>query len=471
MVNTMHTRSSRHKPPSSRRPQREEGASETGSRAHGESLPVEVLQRAAGNQVLQHLLLRLRPGRGSGASEAHSPLSILQREVAEGNPGSALSEAIPASERRRLRVVTAPVVIQALHDLFSTEGGTTTRPLPEGVAARYGAGIEPSLQRGLSNVAGTMTGHMTPPPLEVNSTVTLSLDLTPYGGQNAAYRFTYVEHGRAREILIEMVGAISAAAPTEAQAQADELKFSGHGFRRGPGWSADERRTLLAAVARVPDAILTPVDGLIFRRDGAHPEEPNRGGDYDAEDHAITMYDVAFSASQVRYGAPDGGLADDAMRSIIHEIGHAADLLPLRRVWAQLQQAQDALLEAFREYESPPGSGEYQFPDTEQARWTSLNARVTAAQQARNQERSRSGHRWQAGEEGNYVIVEGGSGAAGSAFRAAAQQDGAVRITHYSDEEWQEYYAESFSLYITDPQTLRRLRQHVYDYFVAHPPQ
>ena len=46
-----------------------------------------------------------------------------------------------------------------------------------------------------------------------------------------------------------------------------------------------------------------------------------------------------------------------------------------------------------------------------------------------------------------------------------------VRVTEYSDREWQEYYAESFSLYISDPIVLRQLRRHVYDYFVAHHPR
>ena len=50
-------------------------------------------------------------------------------------------------------------------------------------------------------------------------------------------------------------------------------------------------------------------------------------------------------------------------------------------------------------------------------------------------------------------------------FRLAAQQDGGIRITHYSDKEWGEYFAEYYSLYVTDPDAMRRLRPHVFAIF------
>ena len=66
---------------------------------------------------------------------------------------------------------------------------------------------------------------------------------------------------------------------------------------------------------------------------------------------------------------------------------------------------------------------------------------------------------------------EGGTGAGSSAFRQAAQQDGGVRITSYSTREWQEYFAESYSLYMTNPAVLQQLRPNVYAFFVANHPR
>jgi hypothetical protein len=142
------------------------------------------------------------------------------------------------------------------------------------------------------------------------------------------------------------------------------------------------------------------------------------------------------------------------------------DLLPLRQAWNRLEQAEATRRAAFGQYENPPGSGNYQFPNTEQARWNVLSQQVNAAELARNQARSRSGERWQQTASGEWTNVQGPVAAGNIAFRQAAMQDGPRRLTSYSNADWGEYFAESFSMYITAPDTLRRLRPHVYDYFV-----
>lgn len=86
------------------------------------------------------------------------------------------------------------------------------------------------------------------------------------------------------------------------------------------------------------------------------------------------------------------------------------------------------------------------------------------------QPRSASGYRWQQ-QAGEWERVEGSTAAGSCDFRLAAQQDGGVRVTQYSDREWQEYFAEAFSLYITNPIVLQQLRSHVYDYFVTNYPR
>jgi hypothetical protein len=99
-----------------------------------------------------------------------------------------------------------------------------------------------------------------------------------------------------------------------------------------------------------------------------------------------------------------------------------------------------------------------------------LQGQITQAEQALTQARSASGYRWQQ-QAGVWEQVEGGTGPGSNAFRLAAQQDGGIRITQYSDTEWQEYFAEAFSLYMTSPTVLEQLRPHVYDYFVSNYPR
>lgn len=387
----------------------------------------------------------------------------------------ALSDSLPEGERTRIRVVTTPVTIGNVDDLFSTQGGRTTISLPAGVSVNFAGGIAQTLQHGLRNVAGELTS-MNPPPLEVNSTITLALDLGRHGGDYAAFRFTRVEHRPARgaptqEILIERLGSIGMEGLTPSQVQANQERFNRHGFTRGSGWSTPQFEGLLAAIAQVPDNMLTPVDGIRFERQGVHSTRADTAGEYDPQHHTITMFDRAFDTSMTRFGMPGGGFASLTVQNVIHEIGHAIDLLPLRQTWSQLEQAQGTLHTAFAQYENPPGSGQYQFPSSEQANWNRLQQQITAAEQARDRARSRSGFRWQRNAQGEFEHVQGSTAAGSNAFRLAAQQDGATRITHYSDTDWGEYFAESFSMYIAAPETLHRLRPHVYDYFVANFPR
>ncbi len=74
-----------------------------------------------------------------------------------------------------------------------------------------------------------------------------------------------------------------------------------------------------------------------------------------------------------------------------------------------------------------------------------------------------SGHKWVQGQSGSDELVNNKK--ANTAFRRAAVLDGGTRISSYSDDAWEEYFAESFALYITDPRTLENLRPKVSKYF------
>lgn len=384
---------------------------------------------------------------------------------------SELSAALPETERKKLTVITSAVSFN-VDGLFSTKIAKTTIPLPTKVIARFASGVPAKLQDGLKNVAGTIV----PKPLELNSTMTLALDLEPYGGDYGAYRFTYVEHkpkkgAPTQEVLIERLGAIGVEGLTKSQATAAQKKFDAHSFRRGSGWSDPEFESVRAAIAQLPDSTLSPVDGITFNRDRVDKKDPTTGGNYDPDTHTITIFDTAFMVSPTRFGTPGVGISTDTVRAVAHEVGHAVDLRPLRQAWAGLEQKQQALKTAFAQFEKPPGSGNYSFPSTKQATFNKLMADITAAEQALTAARSESGERYIKGTSGKFEMIEGGTAAGLIEFRQAAEKDGGKRITAYSNKEWQEYYAESFSLYITDPGTFQRLRPNVHAFFSKKHPK
>jgi hypothetical protein len=385
--------------------------------------------------------------------------------------------------------VTTPLAVEDYLQFFSTTGGTASAPLPEGVTARFDQGIPAALQPGLRSVAARLTQQQN--GLEPNTTITLALDLRSVRGPSSAFRFTYVEHAAARgrpatgEILVESMVRPAATPGTPPPAPGSsgptpQERFAQHGFRSGGGWSSRERASLLQAIASVPDSTLAPISGLRFERDTAGSNDPQAGGEYNPDTHTVTMFDRAFAqaGAQVRYGTPGAALIDESTRDIIHEIGHALDLLPLRLAWRRITEAQVAIRNAFAEFEDPPGSGLYNFPSTEQASWNRLSAQLAAAERARDATVSLSGSRWQAPPGGGEMeIVDGPAGARNTAFRQAAERDrqaggrGAQRITSFSDGAWHEYWAESYSLYVAAPDQLRDLRPQVYAYFEARFPR
>ncbi|MFQ5896977.1 MAG: hypothetical protein ACE5JN_01840 [Candidatus Methylomirabilia bacterium] len=374
-------------------------------------------------------------------------------------------------ERQRIKVVTSRVNISGIHHLFSTNARRITVSLPGGVTVHFAQTIPQPLHHGLRNFAGMIIPHT----LSLNSTITFALDLERYGGDYAAFRYTYVERRprtgrRTREVLIERLGSIGVEGLPPSQVEVNSKRFDQHQFRLGSSWSNQEFEAVLEALARIPDSMLSLVNGLRFNRARGHPRQP--GGAYDPLTHTITMHNRAFHESMTRFGTPGQGLSTDAARSIAHEIGHAIDLRPLRHAWDRLGRAEAALRVAFSHYETPPGTGNYRVPNGKQAAWNRLRQQITAAERARDRARSASGYRWRrSSQTGDFEIVPEAAGTAGNAFRRAAEKDGGVRITRYANQEWGEYFAESFSFYIMDPRNLQRLRPNVHAFFVANFPR
>jgi len=361
-----------------------------------------------------------------------------------------LSEELPAGQRRRLRVVTHDVQLDAsrIEQYFSTVGGRTTLGFtPRISAVRIADAIPANLHHGLRNTAAALLEQGLVP----NSTITIDLDLRPHGGTHAAYRFTYVQlPGRRRggRVLVERLGAVPTRRAQSAQRRVGEQRFQRHGFVRDANWADSEYAVLLEAIAYVSDTQLSRIQGVTFQR-AARPAPPGRRrhahGDYDVATHIITIYDSAFrNIGLTRSGGPGQPLANSPAMTILHEIGHAIDLIPLGSAHRDLEAVESA-----------------------QAR----GPRLASARRAFQTARSASGSRWQwSRRHREYRLAEGGRGAASNAFRQALRADGGVRVTTLPDRVWREYFAEAFVIYVTDPDTLHRLRPNVYQYFVTNFP-
>jgi hypothetical protein len=171
-----------------------------------------------------------------------------------------------------------------------------------------------------------------------------------------------------------------------------------------------------------------------------------------------------------RIGAPGSSAA---AHTIAHEIGHAFDFIPLRSAIERERFAVAEFNRTFGRYETSPGSGQYQLPKNQQDSWDKHSQKVAALRQAREAARTLSGSRWQLrpdSREFEFVDPDGADESVGE-FRQAAGMDGPVRISKYSEKDWQEYFAECFSLYVLDPQSLEWLRSNIFQYFAKHFPR
>lgn len=394
-----------------------------------------------------------------------------------------LSDALPVEERQRIKVSMAKVpdiMLQYAALLLSPEGEKKDENLPEGVAIQFSSAIGKELQDGLTKVAAFFIASGITP----NTTFTIPADLGALDDY-AAFRFTYVEHqpreGTAtKEVLVERLGSLGLKRQSPAQKKDAQEKFDAHKFVLQGTWNIKDANRLRAAIQKIPDNLLSPLDGMIFVRRAAKQQAAASEGkdaqgaqqqqkkiteaDYHYEDtdakitHKIVVYDSAFEISDSpRYGLPGEGVSDDLTQIIVHEIGHGLDQLPLSQAWGKRRGTQAELIEA-REKGAPDVA------EKEKTRNEALKASYAA--------RSASGYFFSFNQETQKEkAVEGAIEPGNNEFRLAAQKDGGIRISDYSKESWAEYFGESFSLYILDPSTLKRLRKNVYEYFLKNFPK
>ena len=384
-----------------------------------------------------------------------------------------LSDAIPLADRKRIKVLTTQVIAPSdlnVDELFSTTGARVTSPLPEGVTAEFSGTIPETLRRGLSSVAGRLISKLSPPPLVLDTSISLAIDLGNYGGDYAMYRFTYFTHhaptGPARKrLLIERVAALGMEGLRQSQRDALEKRLTDRKLKFRGSWKPDERDVVLEAVGRLPDAQLAMIEGATFERGGASGPDPKEAGHYDVETHTIMLVDKAFVPSASRFSVPTTQAVGFATHAVMHEIGHAIDVRKFRAANTALAAAAAALRSEFGAFETPRGSGRFEnIPQDRMPRFNQLMADVTKARKGIDTPTTESGHK----AEKDTITADPN---AKTDFRAAVAKDGGVRTTPYSDESWAEAFAEAYTLYINEPDSLRRLRPAVFAFFTKNFPK
>jgi len=390
---------------------------------------------------------------------------------------------LPEADRKRIQVVTntvraAPSAAE-LRDTYFDKG--TTLGGPSDTAVVVDASVPAALTKGLTNLAGDWsTGP--DPSLKPNSTFTVQLDLTAQGGAAAPYRFTFnlppAAAGKKQQgrITVEQLGATTppagAAKPPEpkpGQAPppdpvADRIKAASITYS---GYGKAEEQALRGAISVVPAAHLAAVSGLRFARQAKNAADPKVAGKYFpkadpaegvAAANTIVMYDNAFAASDVTF--VEGGTATSyASRLIVHEIGHAVDLRALALAAEDVEARTAAVNAAAGTFNSA----------AEKKRYDDAVKAEKAAKDTLKATRSRSGTKT---VDTGGVLTDEISAATvrGVGFREAVKKDG-KDVSKYGEADWQESYAEAYSLFVTSPSSLLTLRPATHDYLSKNLPK
>lgn len=365
-------------------------------------------------------------------------------------------QTIPLSERQAIQVSTMAVTIPnarivAFFRLMPSGNPGEQRSV--GATNSYSQNIPAALKVGLASIGAWIQGDTNALPL--NSSIEVDLDLSNFGGSQATYRFTYFAHasGRGRRrttanvMLIEQVGA-AVAAPAGQAAPANSFTIGSSTFKLSGTWTNDEYAVLRQALGLLPAQALTDAAGVTFSKSGSSGSAAE-AGNYDSATDTISLHNNAFPSSSMRVGQRSQGV-----HNVLHEIGHALDLRVLQRVWNTFNTA------------GQPASARAGFLGR----------------------RSPSGARHVRDAQGNYNVEQNMADTSG-AFRQAARRDQVRRdtsgrtttvgsaatlsggITSYADTDYQELFAEAFSLYISAPETLRQLRPNIYNYFNSRYPR
>jgi hypothetical protein len=332
-------------------------------------------------------------------------------------------------------------------------------------------GIPASFRAPLTNVLDELTDGWLKKP---NTTAAVELDLSGHGGVKTVWRFTHVETKEVTRYLIDLI-------TNQAAATADDTKLNAHKFSIDSS-DADFKAVVQQAVDRIPDVMLSQIDGVTFKRGRADATNPtSTAGNYNADKHEVTIFNIGMKQGASRYDENAGYAApiDDRVRKVIHEIGHAIDEVALRKAFADRRAGAKEFKDKWPANVTVDAEGRATWsatdmPNDELKKLEADGKKFEKIDDAVGKARSETGHG-----------VVGSTPAIATPFKKALDADGSRPLTPYVAEklaEWKaekdptqnlkkqadfltEAYAEAFSLYISEPETLRALRPKTYAFF------
>ncbi|HTN47558.1 MAG TPA: DUF4157 domain-containing protein [Flavipsychrobacter sp.] len=379
-----------------------------------------------GKQLLAHELTHV------AQQEAGTP-GIHRKEKKEIENLTDIGEADRLEMEREKKPVEASLVEPAkLTGLFATDpklaGGATESIGAPGDTVKFSSNIKTltatkgfDIQRGLTSVAGLLHGRASALPL--NTSTSIELDLTAFGGSKSIFRFSYYDktEGKAtsEEVLVEMLSTTATASKSTMPTSSKDFGIGKRKFTLESGWAQEEYDQLVQALNMIPDSGLQNIDGIRFKR-SADKADDAEAGHYSQDDNSITIRNKAFNNNPVRYGS-----YKPAVQVIVHEVGHAIDFYTVNKAWAQYEK--------------------------------------DGNEKNLEKESTLSGQQWRKNDAGDFELRDTGIQ---TDFRKAVKKDkGSKSITGYGNTDTLENFAEAFSMYITDADLLKALRPNTYDFF------
>ena len=341
---------------------------------------------------------------------------------------------IPQPVRNRITlwdtvIAAATLSPTALSDYFrttapSSSAGFNGTIVVDSSVTTTGSVAPYDLTRGLNNIPGViMSEHM-----PVNSTVTLNMDLSSFGGQNGIFRFTYINTNTntaatatpVYEFHIEFVGAVHTA--TAQSARPATITIGSNSFTAAGTWPDDRYDELVEVLGRLPSSVRTQINEMRFRYQSqivqtqaqlGEDGEATIGTDIARSSRQIIIWSSVARPTIVNYN----GFSRTAY-VVAHEIGHWLDFMPIANAFDAANTAgrSPVATNSLSGYYRMDTSGDYSENANRSTAFQRLNVANTAT-------------------------------------------------TGYGATDLKESFAEYFALYVTAPTLLQQIRPAIHRFF------
>lgn len=343
----------------------------------------------------------------------------------------------PVRDRTQLwnvRLDSAHTGQAPLNDLFKKDPPNTslgfggTKVLDPSVITTTAADKQATydVARGIDSIPGLFVSRFNMP---INTTATVHLDFSPFGGQAGTFRVSYInsnmiEGDVVREFHLEYVGGAHATAAQSTRP--DGITIGSNSFT-ADGWPDAQYDQLIETLNRIPASALNQINGMTFNYRGgtaiAHGQAMEEEGEAELEygvpttDRVITVFSSAVAPNAMNYeGLPRIAFV------IAHEIGHWLDFMPIFNTAAAATGPTVAQTDSLSGYTRMETDGELvEDPSNPRGTFHGLNTSNTD-------------------------------------------------ISAYGASNAEESFAEYFAMYITSPNTLLLMRPTVHAYFARQFP-